>query len=296
MDLDLIKVFAVVVERGSFSGAARELNLPVSSVSRKVSLLEKQLNVRLLERSTRQLNLTDSGKMLFTKAKVALETIQAGLTQIQDTQLNLRGILTVSSPPDFKPWWAMVTSFKQAYPAITLQLMSSQYKVDLIQEGVDVSLRIGDPKHHSIIARKLFEFRHKLVASRLFFKSKRLPDNPDELTEHPMFIWGDRKPEYRLVLENKEVPVAPAMATNEYGLLKMWVEQGLGVAELPPFFCQKELAEGTLIEVLAEYPMPLQEAYIVFPSNRQVSRLSRVFIDYAVNYFRDEMLQMNHSR
>ncbi len=140
MDFNAAKIYVSVVEQSSFSGAAKALNMPVSTVSRKVSELEESLELRLLERSTRNLRLTEPGEVFYDYAQRSIEEAEAGFLALKDKQQDLKGKLRISIPLGFEPWWPFVEGFQDKYPLVNVEVISQSASVDFVNDGVDVAL------------------------------------------------------------------------------------------------------------------------------------------------------------
>lgn len=287
MDLNALNIFVHVVKSGSFSGAAKKLKTPVSTISRKVSILESSLGFRLLERSTRKLRITESGRTLFDYAERGLHEVDNGMLALQEEQELLKGTLHFSMPPNFAPWWPLLTKFQKKFPDIEISIFTTPKKVDLIAEQVDVTLRIGEVDSQSFIARNVGSFTHKVVASPQYFKDIKLPILLEELSNHKCLGWGDPAQDVYWKLKDQLILLPSKAVSNDYAMLKYMAIQHQGITELPPFFCNKELQAGQLINVLSEYPMKEQNVHLVYPSRKQLSRIARTFIEFSIAYCRE---------
>ncbi|MGJ8690979.1 MAG: LysR family transcriptional regulator [Thalassotalea sp.] len=285
MNLNSAKIFAYVVSKGSFSAAASYLDIPVSTVSRRVSELEKSLNVRLLERSTRQLRLTESGTTLYEFVSRGLEEMDAGLLALDERETELKGLLRLSAPPNFSPLHRMINKFQQLYPNIVVDLYVTEKKVDLIEDGIDVALRVGDVGNESAVARKICSYQHKVVATPTFIKNHFKPKKASDLLRLPCAAWAKKSQSVSWQLGDEKIKIQPVLRANDYNLMLDQVMSDLYIAELPPFFCSKKLHRGQLVEILPELPMPLLDLQLVYPSRRQLSRIARVYIDFCLANF-----------
>lgn len=285
MNLNNVKIFVVVAGKGSFSQAARELDMPVSSVSRKVSELEKELELRLLERSTRKLRLTDAGEQFFHFASRGLHELEMGMQAMQEKQQLLKGVLRVSLPSHYEPCWGLLEAFTEKYPDIELVINATPSKLDLIDENIDVAMRVGDIKTLSFVARKLFSYRHRVVAAQSFARGHGLPQRPEQLSEYACIFWGIPNSASVWQFGEQMVAIEPVVISNEFLFIKRLVSAGKGIAELPPFFCEQEIASGEFIELFSDTPLPEQDLYLLYPSRKQLSKLARAYIDFCVSYF-----------
>ena len=287
MDLNALNIFVHVVKYGSFSEAAKKLKTPASTISRKLSILEDSLGFRLLERSTRKLRVTESGRTLFDYAERGLQEVDNGLLALQESQEQLKGTLHLSMPPNFAPWRALITKFQKTFPDIEICIFTTPKKIDLIAEQIDVTLRIGEVDSQSFVARNVGSYRHKVVASPQYLKDIELPTLLEDLTKHKCFGWGDLAQDVYWKFKDQLILLPSKATCNDYALLKYMALQGQGITELPPFFCNQEIQAGQLISVLNEYPMKLQNVHLVYPSRKQLSRIARTFIEFSIDYYRD---------
>jgi len=285
MDLNSTRMFVNVVTKGSFSAAASFMATPVATVSRRIAALESALGVRLLERSTRKLRLTEAGEILYEFASRGLEEMNAGLLALSEQQQNLNGRLRLSLPPNFEPMWKMLDDFQQQYSNIEIDLFVTERRLDFIEDGVDVALRIGDILNPSAIARSLLNYRHRVVASPEFL-SENLFKVPQDVATHKCAAWAKKDQDIAWSLGNETVIIKPVIRANDYAYMRYLALNHKCVTELPPFYCQESIEEGELIEVLPDYPMPVQQVSLIYPSRKHVSRITRVFIDYCVKNFK----------
>ncbi|MCB1043665.1 MAG: LysR family transcriptional regulator [Acidobacteria bacterium] len=274
MDLNAIRMFSVVATKGSFTRAARVLDIPVATVSRRVAMLEIQLNVRLLERSTRRLRLTTAGKILHEYVKRGVDEFEAGLLALQEQQHQMAGLIRVSIPLGFLPMWTLLREFQAEFPNVEMSVFATERRVDFIEDGIDVALRIGDRKSASAIARNLGAYRHKLVAAPALLERYQVRQ-PEDLKKVPCIAWGQQDRDIVWLLGTQAIAVTPKLRVNDYLHLRSMVVTGGWVTELPPFLCSDEL-----VEVLPENPLPEQRLSLLYPSNRNLSRITRVFIDF----------------
>ena len=280
MDLNAAALFVKVVQYGSFSETARRTNIPVATVSRRIKELEKDLGFRLLERSTRFLRLTDAGARFFEYANQGVEAFEIGLSTLDHDQLALSGTLRLSLPPGFMPWRQLLQDFQSGYPHVNVELLATERRVDLIEDGIDVALRIGDRQDDRAMTKKLCEYRHLLVASPIFLKKYGEPLQPTHLLKMPCASWRTSTDTTIWQLGNETVQINPFFQVNDYLHLLELALAGICVTELPPFLAQDYIAEGQLQHLLTNYPVPLCELNLLYPSRRQLSRLVKTYINF----------------
>ncbi len=282
MDLNSARIFASVVQKGSLSAASAQLNIPVATVSRRISELEQSLGVRLLERSTRQLRLTEAGATLFEFVARGVDEFNAGLLALQDRENELRGRLNISLPPNFQPWWKLLSDFQRKYPNVEMNVFFNERQVDLIEDGFDVALRIASVEQQSVIARKLFTYRHKLVATREFIRTVGQPQTPQDLIHFPCVAWGKQDSIIRWRLGNDIVNLNPHIKSNDYAFMRFLAESNNYITELPDSLLKNNNPDNPLIELLPEFPLPRLDLNLIYPSKKQLSRIARVYIDFCV--------------
>jgi len=284
MDLNSARIFAHVAAKGSFSAAAKFMGIPVQKASRRVAELETSLNVRLLERSTRKLRLTEAGAILYDYISRGVEEMDAGLLALREQERDLRGKLRFSIPPGFEPMWLLLEAFQNLHKNIEVDLFVSERHLDFIEDGIDIALRVGNVASQSAVARSLVSYRHRLVASPHFLEDISI-NSPQGILSVDCAAWSTRDKLIEWHLGGHSVSVQPFMRTNDYLHLRYLALQHRCLTELPPFFCDQHIAQGELIEVLPDFPLPEQQVNLVYPSRKSVSRITRVFIDYCVENF-----------
>ena len=285
MDLNSARIFVNVVAKGSFSSAAKLMRIPVATVSRRVAELESSLDVRLLERSTRKLRLTEAGAILYEFVSRGVEEMNAGLLALSEQEQNLKGRLRLSLPPNFDLMFKLLGDFQELYTNIEIDLFVSERRLDFIEDGIDVALRIGDVASQSAVARLLMTYRHRLVASPEFLTGC-LIDSPKDIISKKCAAWCQKDQEIIWTLGNQQLAIEPFIRANDYLHMRYLALNHKCITELPPFFCQKHIESGEFVEVLPDYPLPEQHVNLVYPSRKSVSRITRVFIDYCVENFK----------
>lgn len=289
MDLNDVVVFAKVVEAGSFVGAARELSMPKSTVSRKVSELEERLGARLLQRTTRQLSLTDAGRAYYRHAArviVELDEAERAVTRMQEVP---RGALRVTTPINVAYLGRLFTTFLKQFPEVTLEMVCTQRIVDLVEEGFDVSIRVGRLADSSLIARYLGSEQSHLVASPSYMAKHAPPQSPADLRGKPVLVFS-ALPEpatWQLVRgeEHAKVHVEPRFSVNDFDLVYRAVLDGLGMALLPSHRANDDLREGRLVRLLPEWCTPTLQFHAVYPSTRHLSPKVKAFVEHLQSQF-----------
>lgn len=294
-DLNAMALFVKVAENKSFSATAKRLNVPISTVSRKVSGLEKALGVRLLERSTRQLRLTELGQAYYSYCRRGLEEIETGALMLHERQADISGSLRLSIPPGMSGELVvpLVSAFQATYPAVTVKILITERNVDFIEDTVDLALRVGELKDSSLVARPLCSYRHVLVSSPDYLNAFGTPSHPDDLQAHRMIVFGGWFNNVSLDLVNNnnvhKVKIQEVLALNDYAGILSAITAGQGIAEIPSTICGEALLDGRLVEIIPEWRLPSTTLSAVYPSSRNLSRIVQLFKDFCVEHV-DELL------
>lgn len=288
-DLNSLMIFAKVVEANSFSEAARRLKMPISTVSRRVAALEDDLRVRLLERSTRSLRLTDVGSEVFEHAQRSAELSEAVGNIASDHQSNVSGLLRLSSPPSISDSLLapLVLAFQASHPGVRVQILVTERMVDHISEGVDLAVRLGALKDSTLVARKILTYRHQLVASPAYLEMCGSPKTPQGLLGHRLLAFSRWTQESRWSLvhvngrDKETLMFQPCLSMNDYAGLAAALLAGAGIGELPPLVQPQLLREGRLVEVMPKWHFRASDLSVVHLGNRHIPRPVRVFKEFA---------------
>lgn len=280
-------LFARIVESGSFTQAALRVDLPKSTVSRRIALLEAKLGERLLQRTTRKLVLTEFGASLLEHARKVVEEVEAAGALVQHRQLAPSGRLRISMPGDFANLGLthMIASFIERYPAIRLELDLSPRRVDLVGENFDIAIRMGDlPEDSTLHARRVALERIALYASPAYIARRGMPAHPDELAEHDLLCLATRTggvQPWQLTrgktVWQRELPAR--LAANSPDLLARIACAGTGIAASSDLFAETHVERGELVAVLPEWSMPVVTGWAVFPGRRLMPAKTRAFLD-----------------
>jgi len=290
MDLDGIEVFVKVVEAGSFSQAAKLLGMPNSTVSAKVSALEKRLGVMLLQRTTRKLRATPAGETYFQQCVQALGQLQAAESELTSAQSEPRGLLRVTAPADIGHTLlaTLVRGFLQQYPKTEVELLVTNRVLDLIAEGVDLAIRAGELADSMLIAKRFTVGNTGLWASPAYLKKRGMPSHPRDLAPQECLRFSLFKTN-RLELTNGKdsVRLVPAgrLRADDFEALKAFALLGEGIVYLPSFMCAEEVKQSRLHRVLPDWHGAATIFSLVYPAQRFVSPKVRAFITVAENFW-----------
>ncbi|WP_394845796.1 LysR substrate-binding domain-containing protein [Pendulispora brunnea] len=291
VDLNDLYFFAQVVQRGSFTKAARAIGVPKSRLSRRVAELETRLGVRLLQRTTRRLSLTDVGSKYYEQCQAMLAAAQAAEQTVENLTAEPRGQLRVTAPLGVAQDDVAVhlASFLRRYPRIRMELVVTNRRIDLVEEGVDVALRVRPRAEEDphLVTRHLRIARALVVASPAFLKRYPGLEKPEDLRHVPALGFGTRAGTVHWVQTGpagalSTVEISPFFFSDDFIVLKYLAVDGLGVTLLPEVNCKHELARGQLVHVLPEWQSDTGILHVVYPTTRGLSPTVRAFIDYLV--------------
>lgn len=283
---DEIAIFVAVVESGSFSRAAEQLNQANSAVSRAVKKLESKLGVSLLNRTTRQLSLTEEGERYFRRMQGVLQEMAAAENELMEARHTPRGLLRIdaATPVVLHYLMPLIKPFRDRYPEITLSLVSSETFINLIERKVDVAIRAGTLTDSSLRARPLFSSFRKIIASPDYIARYGKPDTVEDLKQHVCL--GFTEPVSLNMwpvscCDGQLHEVECAMLSNSGETLKQLCLSGNGIACLSDFMVDNKIARGECIELLADKRLPVEMPFsAVYYSDRAVSTRIRAFIDF----------------
>lgn len=287
-DLNALLIFAKVVEATSFSEAARRMGMPISTVSRRVAELEDQLGVRLLERSTRQLRLTDIGAEVLAQAQKSVELNEAVEGIVSHQLDDVKGVLRLSAPPSISESIIVpvIRAFQEQYPDVTINILITDRFVDHIAEGVDLVFRVGPLQDSSLVAQKILRFRPQLVASPSYLEIVKAPQTPQDLQEHRLLAfsyWTQQNSWTFINCEMREkISFQPFLAMNDYMGLAQALVSGSGIGDLPPIVCPSFIKQGQLVEVMPDWRFASVDVFLVHLGNRHIPRHVRLFKEFAV--------------
>lgn len=287
MDLNDVACLAEVVATGSFSAAARRLAVPKSTVSRRIARLEKDLGVRLLQRTTRKLGLTDAGEIYYQHCSRALTLLDEGQRSVTGMQQAPSGTLRVSAPPDLaQPLLGeIIAEFGELHPDVHVVAEMTTRMVDLVTEGFDLAIRAGTLADSSLVARRLASFGVHLWASPSYLERHGTPRSPRELRGHRCLLLGTERPRASWSFESDEgiltIDVEGQLASNDVTLLRRAAVSGRGIARLPTITCFEEERQGRLVRLLDAFASGEAGVYAVFPSGTHLSPKVRAFVEVA---------------
>lgn len=289
-----IAVFVDVVRCGSFTAAAEKRGLSKSVVSKYVTRLEDRLGARLLNRTTRRLSLTEVGQAFFERSQRALGEIEEAEAEVSRLQSEPRGELRLSSPMSFGILHVapLLPAFQARYPELTVDMVLDDRKTDLVDEGFDLAIRIGELPDSSLVARRLGPCRHVVCGTLEYFARHGVPQLPEDLADHPAltYRYQDAPSEWRLVDSDgnyHSVAINRRLQMNNSLALREALLKGAGVTLTPTFVVGTDIQAGRLMAVLKEYKVLEVSIYAVYPQRKHVSPKVRAFIDFLSEKIKD---------
>jgi DNA-binding transcriptional LysR family regulator len=301
VDLNTLVLFAKVVEARSFSGGARRLRMPLSTLSRRVSELEEQLGTRLLDRSTRKLRLTPAGAELLEHAQRAADLSDTVTNVASYRATAVAGTLRISAVPSISDTLLapIVGAYQERYPDVRVQVLVTERVVDHIEEGVDLFFRIRvhkTPSLTSLVTQKLLSYRHRLVASPAYLAGRAAPESPSDLLGHRLLAFClpvESERTWRFTKRDDSAPVTfqfqPHLAMNDFAGLAAALEAGMGIGDLPPVVRPDLIRDGKLVEVMPRWEFERYTLQLVSNSHsaKHVVLFKRLALEMAPRLFPD---------
>jgi len=291
IDLNDMVIFARVVECGSISGAARDLAQPKSTISRRVKRLEEQLSVRLLQRTTRSLKLTELGAAFYERCCRLQELAEEAEHSVSLGQDRPKGKLRISGPAEtgISQLGVLIAEYSRLYPEVQIELDLSNRFVDLVEEGYDLAIRAGELADSTLVARRLAVSRMVLCASPAYVERFGDPASPDELKQHRLLLYGNTLKKYAYTFNSinglASVQLSPTHTANSLSVLRDMVKMGMGITLLPNHHTQRDVDRGDLVLLMKAWRLPEHGVYILYPSARHLTPKVRSFIDFFCNQF-----------
>ena len=287
-----LSVFVRVVELGSFSAAARASELTPSAVSKQISALEDRLGVRLINRTTRRLNLTEEGRALYDRASRILAELQEAEQAVSDLRATPKGNLRLNLPSAFAAHHVapLVPEYLARYPEMRIDMVLNDRFVDMVEEGFDLTIRIGDLADSSLIARRLMRNRRVICATASYLERHSPLSGPEDLAAHNCLVYSYRasRNDWPIVGPNGQtevVQVSGNLESNNPETLRQAAMQGLGIVLMPLWLVGRDLTEGKLVDVLPGHHAPDSAVYAIYPPGRHLSPRVRSFVDFLVERF-----------
>lgn len=283
--LEDAEIFVNVVECKSFSKAARKLKLSAPIVTRHIAKIENELGVRLLQRNTRQVSITDAGALFYESCLSLLQTYSISLKEVKSLSHEITGTLKIGLPTSISYLW--ITShmhlFTKKYPNLKIDIVNGNHLIDLLSSGFDLVIHCGKLSDSSLFCKKIGEWTKIFCASPTYLKKAGTPKTPEELRSHNCLDHYDNVDhtwKYLINSELKFVAIDGNIRSNTSMDLKNLAVTGLGIVYLPSFTVKDEITKGSLKKILEPYQVPPLSMYAVYPSSRFLSKKAKVFIEF----------------
>lgn len=284
--LDLLRTFSEVAATGSFSRTAKHLALSRATVSKYIAALERRFGVRLLNRNTRAVSLTDAGLLLLERSRPILELADVTQAELQDRASTPGGRLRISAPHgvDLTQLPALINTFLDRYPEVSISLMLTNRMVDLAEDGIDIALRFGATANENLIVRKLVPMAPSVCAAPMYWREHGIPAHPSELAQHDALVSTTLEPvpKWRFDVDGQpvEVPVRGRLNATEAGPLIQAALLGSGVVYLPSEMLKPYVESGRLVPVLSNFARSDMWLSAVYLQRRHSTAVQRAFLDF----------------
>lgn len=286
--LEDAEIFVCVVETGGFSKAARKLKLSTPIITRHIAKLEKELNVRLLQRNTRQTSLTEAGALFYESCVNLLKTYALSLKELKSLSYEFVGTLKIGLPSSISYQYVTprLSQFIKKYPHLKIEIVNGNHLIDLLSSGFDLIIHCGELADSNFYSKKIGEWTKVTCASPKYLKLHGVPKKPNDLHKHNCLDhYDNRDSSWKYILDGKiqSINIDGNIQSNTSIDLKNLAVSGLGIVYLPSFIVKKELENGSLKSILTTYQVTPLNMYVVYPSNRFLNNKSKVFINFLSN-------------
>ncbi|AUI88697.1 LysR family transcriptional regulator [Vibrio azureus] len=281
-----VSEFVAVAETNSFTGAANKLNTSVAQISRRVSALEERLAVKLLHRTTRKVSLTEAGQLYYQQCKHLVEGLELAELAVTQMQSEPKGLLKVTAPVTYGEMnlSPLLNQFLEQYPQVDLELNLTNHKVDLIEQGIDLAIRLGRLQDSSLIAKRLSSRQLYVCASSDYLDRFGEPHTLSELSRHQCLVGSADYWHFKEEKREKSLRVSGRIKCNSGFALVDAAKRGLGLVQLPDYYVQEALDQGELVEVLTDYRVEREGIWALYPQNRNLSPKVRLLIDFLAEH------------
>lgn len=296
-DLNQLRVFVEVVRQGGFSAAARALDMPRSTVSRWVLELEKRLGVRLLQRTTRSVDLTEIGEGYYERGLQAVELAGQAHAWVQSHAEAPKGTLRITTFQLFAATLLgpVVVAYLEQHPGMSVQVVIGERNLDLVDDHIDLAVRIGILPDSSLVVRKLADMAGWMLASPSYLARHGTPTHPSELAQHSNMMYGHSQDPITLAFNNGperlDVSLPSRCMANSIELVRQVTLGGLVLGVLPPMLAHEDVAAGRLVRVLPQWSIGSLPMYVAYPSRSHLPKKVRAFVDLLVTQVTSEAVQ-----
>ncbi|WP_428683868.1 LysR family transcriptional regulator [Reyranella sp.] len=287
-----IEAFARVVETGSFTAAAQTLQSAKSSVSETVRALEERMGVRLLDRTTRRVRPTEAGTAFYRHCRRLLDDLALARSEAQAAQTEPAGRLRIAAPDGFAERYIVpgLPAFLAAYPTIEVELIAGSAALRLVDEGIDLAIRIAEKPEPTLVVRRIATSRVVIVATPGYLAQHGTPRKPRDILGHRLIGFAPLAWRDTWCIGREPIAVQPRLLVNSSEALRVAAMSGLGLAAIPEWLIADALAAGFLVRVLGSHETPSGGVYAVYTSNRLLTPKIRAFVDHTVRDLRSRGL------
>ncbi len=289
MNYNLLKIYAKVADLGSFTQAAKILNLPKSRVSRAIARLEEDIGVQLVRRTTRKTSLTSVGRQFYLSIYPLLNAIDEELTKVRNYQKEMHGTLRITAPEDIGQTLLVkiISAFTAQYPKVEIQTVITNKLLDLTQENIDLSFRAGKLVDSSLIQKKIMCVSFIIVCSKIYLEKHGTPSKIKDLENHKFLSFrGIEKDCF-----SKEIKIKPTLTSDSIPMLLKMALNGEGITILPDYFCHDYLGSQILLRLFSSWKTKTENIHILYHASKNTSQIIRKFIDVALDH---QIVSFNH--
>ncbi|MCK6265670.1 LysR family transcriptional regulator [Vibrio sp. ZSDE26] len=277
-----VSEFVAVAETNSFTGAAKKRNTSVAQISRRVSSLEDRLAVKLLNRTTRKVTLTEAGQLYFQQCKHLVEGLELAEIAVTQMQTSPKGLLKITAPVTYGETHLapLLHQFLDQYPQVDLELQLTNQRIDLLEQGVDVAIRLGRLEDSSLVAKRLAQRQLYICASPTYLEQSGEPHTLSELSHHSCLVGSLEYWRFKEQGKERSLRVSGRIKCNSGLSLLDAAKRHFGLVQLPDYYVSEALESGELVEVLSDYRDDKEGIWAVYPQNRNLSPKVRLLIDF----------------
>jgi len=286
MQWEGISEFVYVAENESFTLASKRMAISTAQVSRQISALEKRLNIKLFYRTTRKVSLTEEGRIFYQHCRSVLDGLDAAERAITNLQSKPQGKIKLTAPVTYgeKQILPLVNDFLKQYSDVEVSAYLSNQRIDLVEDGYDLAIRLGNLSDSSMMAKKLGERSNFVCASPLYLRKHGIPHSVSELNKHSCLLGTSDYWHFRESDKEKSIRITGRLRYNSGYSLTDAALKGLGIVQLPDYYVKQHLQSGELVTLLDNYRAPDEGIWAIYPQNRHLSPKIRLLVDYLVEH------------
>ncbi|MEE9551760.1 MAG: LysR substrate-binding domain-containing protein [Gammaproteobacteria bacterium] len=280
-----LREFVAVVEQGGFTAAARQLHVSTSFVSRQVTRLEDRLDIRLLQRTTRKVHLTEMGQVYYERSREILDQFESLESEMADLQEKPRGLVRITAAGEYAESFVApaVANFVSKYPEVSVDLDVTMRMVDIVEEGFDIAIRMSALSDSSLIARKVEERRIMICASPSYLKEHGRPKIPEDLRKHNCLVFPEMPWRFKFQNSIHEVKVRGTWSSNNGRALVAAARKGIGIVRFSDYYFVELLKKGELEIILEDYEVDDVATWIIYPNRRHLPTRVRYLVEFLLD-------------